>query len=244
MKEKSKVILCTTIYEKSFREVLKESHWFFKFSSSDIFKKVIIVNNIKEISRDELNELINIFSGRAQFVDHLDIKRDALDFFNCDLNEEEQEYWYSIQYFCQMYISEKMGCDYVFNVGADCTIFQEEIDDFIEESIEILNINNRVLLTTLPWSNVNFNETGIHEQNFFNIPDRHDLFWTSKVVSDQVFMVKPKKLLGGIFNIKENLHSFPGYGGNSFEKRFCNHLIKNDYLRAIYKKYYYIHNSY
>lgn len=242
-----KVIISTTIYEKSFRDVLNKDHWFFKFNSSRIFKKVIVVNNINNESRQELDSLIKIFSDRVDFIDHDQIKKEALERFNCDLREDEQAYWYSIQYFCQMLAAERLGSEYMFNVGADCPIQTYEIDDFIEDSIKILEKNPRVLLTTIPWSYGNdgdFTETGIHEQNIYNIEDRDELFWFSKVVSDQVFMTKPEKLLGGIFNIREDLHPFPGYGGDSFEKRFCNHLIKNDYLRAIYKKHYYIHKSY
>lgn len=241
------IILTTTVYEKSFREVLDESHWFFRFNSSKVFKKIVILNNIDEGSRNELNQLISKLSSKAEFIDHNEIKGEALERFNCNLREDEQAYWYSIQYFCQMLATEKLDKGYMLNVGADCSIQTYEIDDFIESSIEILDSNDRVLLTTIPWAYGNdgdFTETGIHEQNIYNIQDRDEKFWFSKVVSDQVFMTKPKKLLGGIFNIREDLHPFPGYGGDSFEKRFCNHLIKNDYLRAIYKKHYYIHKSY
>lgn len=247
MKKSAPVILSTTIYEKSFRDVLNESHWFFKVESSRIYKKIIIVNNINSDSRSELTRLIDKFSDKCYFIDHLDVKKESLDRFNCDLREDEQSYWYSVQYFCQMLSTENLGCDYMLNVGADCKVQDYDIDDFIDDSIKILDNNDRVLLTTIPWAYGNegdFTETGIHEQNIYDIQDRDESFWFSKVVSDQVFMTKTKKLLGGIFNIKENLHPFPVYGGDSFEKRFCNHLIKNDYLRAIYKKHYYIHNSY
>jgi len=247
MRKLAPVILATTIYEKSFRNVLNECHWFFKVKSSKFHKKIVIINNINNEYRSELTTLIGSLSDKAYFVDHLEVKRESLEWFNCDLKEDDPAYWYSIQYFCQMLITENLGCDYILNVGADCKIQDYDIDDFIDDSIKILDNKDRVLLTTIPWdygNNGDFTETGMHEQNIYDIQDRDELFWFSKVVSDQVFMTKPKKLLGGIFNIKETLHSFPGYGGDSFEKRLCNHLIKNDYLRAIYKKHYYIHNSY
>ena len=239
-----KVVLATTVYERSFRNVLDDSHWFFNCYMDKEIKKIVIVNNVNDESRGELNSLINLFSDRADFIDHLDIKKDALEFFGCDLQETEQSYWYSIQYFCQMFYAKNLGFDYLFNVGADCPINSFNVDDFIKDSIEILEKNHKVLLTTIPWSPGDFTETGNHEQNYFGIKDRDDLFWTSKVVSDQVFMVKISKLTGGIFNNKENLHPFPGYGGDSFEKRFCNHLIRNDFLRSIYKKHYYTHKSF
>jgi hypothetical protein len=242
--ESNKLILSTTLYEKNFRSVLSKSHWFFNISSPSIFKKVLILNNIKEDSLDELHKLINLFTDDdIIFVDG-NVRKDSLKMFMCDLKESDKSYWYSIQYFCQMYTSEKLKCDYLMNVGADCEIKSDYIEDFIENSIKILNENDKVLLTTMPWAPGDFSDTGMHEQNFYNIAERSETFWFSKVVSDQVFIVKPKKLMGGIFNNIENLHPFPGYGGDSFEKRFCNHLIRNNYLRAIYKKYYYTHVSY
>jgi len=51
-------------------------------------------------------------------------------------------------------------------------------------------------------SDEDFDETGPHEQNIYNIEKRHDLFWFSKVVSDQVFFSSPEKFLNTNFNIK------------------------------------------
>jgi hypothetical protein len=119
-----------------------------------------------------------------------------------------------------------------------------EIDDYLRDSAFILDKDPSVLLTTIPWSDEDFEETGQHEQNIYNIEKRHDLFWFSKVVSDQVFFSSAEKFLKVNFNIKSDLHPFPGYGGNSFEKRLCNHLITSGCYRAIYKKYSYFHKSF
>jgi len=236
------MILTTTLYEKNFRQILRSDNWFFNIKSSLITKKLFIVNNI--ISNEEFESLKKEFEDRAEFVYSNDIWKEAVSAFNCDLHQGEMSYWYSVQYFCALYVGLKEGINYVFNVGSDCTMSDLEMDDFLRDSANIIDIDPSVLLTTIPWSKGDFEPTGHHEQNIYNITKRDDLFWFSKVVSDQVFFSSPKKLQSVNFNIKEDLHPFPGYGGNSFEKRLCNHLITSDFYRAIYKKYDYFHKSF
>ena len=236
------MILTTTLYEKNFRQILKSDNWFFNVKSSLITKKLFIVNNI--ISHEEFNSLKEEFLDRAEFVYSDDIWREAVSAFSCDLHPGEMSYWYSVQYFCALYVGLQEGIKYVLNVGSDCIMSDLEIEDYLADSASLLDSDSSVLLTTIPWSEGNFEATGHHEQNIYNITKRHDLFWFSKVVSDQVFFSSPQKLQGANFNIKEDLHPFPGYGGNSFEKRLCNHLITADCYRAIYKKYNYHHKSF
>jgi hypothetical protein len=241
---KKKILLSTTVYEKNFRETLDPNHWFFNFKSSMIDQKMIVVNNINHDSRVELENIKKNLDPSVIYVESAEIGKSSLDFYGCDLKEGEKGYWYSIQYFCQLYYSVKNNFDYLFNVSSDCHPQQIDIDDFINDSISILNDEEKVVLTTIPWIPNGMKEVGEHEQNHHNIALRSDLFYFTKIVSDQIFLLDPRKIIGFDFNIKENLHPFPGYGGDCFEKRFCNYLIRNNFLRAIYKNHYYIHNSY
>ena len=236
------MILSTTIYEKNFKQVLTDDNWFFKIESPSIAKKICIVNNLN--SDDEFELLKQKFKHKAEFVYCDDIWLEAVSAFNCDLHPDEISYRYSIQYFCALYVALKKNVKYILNVGADCRMSDLEIEDYIIESTSLLDSDPSVLLTTIPWSEGNFETIGNHEQNTYGITKRHDLFWFSKVVSDHVFFSSPQKLQTVDFNIKKNLHPFPGYGGDSFEKRLFNYLISSDYYRAIYKKYNYYHNSY
>jgi len=236
------IILTTTLYEKNFRQVLNPDNWFFKVKSPLISKKLFIVNNIN--SKEEFDAIKNQIQDKVEFVYSDDIWKEAVSTFKCDLHQGEISYWYSIQYFCALHIALQEKIKYVFNVGSDCKMSDLEIDDYLRDSAFILDKDPSVLLTTIPWSDEDFDETGQHEQNIYNIEKRHDLFWFSKVVSDQVFFSSPEKFLNTNFNIKSDLHPFPGYGGNSFEKRLCNHLITSDCYRAIYKKYSYFHKSF
>jgi hypothetical protein len=236
------LILATTIYEKNFKQVLTNDNWFFKIEIPSITKKICIVNNLN--SYDEFKLLEQKFEHKAEFVYCDDIWLEAVSAFDCDLHPGEISYLYSIQYFCALYVALKKNVKYVLNVGADCRISDLEIEDYIVESASLIDSDPSVLLTTIPWSEGDFETTGNHEQDTYGITKRHDRFWFSKVVSDQVFFSSPQKLQGANFNIKENLHSFPGYGGDSFEKRLCNYLVKADCYRAIYKKYNYYHKSF
>lgn len=236
------MILSTTIYEKNFREVLKPENWFFDIKDDLITGKTIIVNNVSSL--EELEKLKCNFSGDVDFINSNEIEKEALNFFRCNLSRSEISYWYSIQHFCGIYDAFKKGEDFFLHIGADCTPFLEDIRGFIEDSINIINDDPSVLVTTIPWSEGDFTETGLHEQNIYHTEKRSDSFWFSKVFSDQFFLSSTKKIKEVDFNIQEDLHPFPGYGGDSFEKRLCNYMIKSDKYRAIYKKNYYLHKSF
>lgn len=236
------MILSTTIYEKNFRQVLNPDSWFFSTKNNLIAKKTIIVNNVSSLL--ELNSLKDLISEEVEFISSDLICQEALDFFNCDLSRSESSYWYSIQHFCGLYDSFKKGEEFFFHIGADCTPFFENLENYIEDSMRLLNSDESVLATTIPWSEGDFTETGMHEQNIYNITKRSDLFWFSKVFSDQIFFTSVSRMKQVDFNIKENIHPFPGYGGDSFEKRLCNYMIVSDKYRSIYKKNHYIHKSF
>lgn len=238
------MLISTTLYEKNFRDILEEKNWFFNIESQIIDKKLFIVNNINTESMDEFRILENRFSSKAVFIWSDDIYDAATKKFNCDLHPSEMSYWYSIQYLCQLYWASINGYEYVINVGADCKIPYMNIDEYLKDSIELLIENESVILTTIPWTEGDPTQTGEHEQNIYDIKERHIKFHYSKVVSDQVFVMSVERMLQSDLNIKKNLHPFPGYGGDSFEKRLGNHLIENNKLRAIYKKYHYTHKSY
>ena len=123
------MILTTALYEKNFRHVLKSDNWFFNFKSDIITKKLFIVNNIS--SQIEFNLLKEEFKDKAHFVYSDDIWEDAVSTFNCDLYKGEMSYWYSIQYFCALYIGLQENIDYVFNVGADCSMSDLEMEDYL-----------------------------------------------------------------------------------------------------------------
>jgi len=238
------VLLTTTLYEKNFRQVLTPENWFFRSESDYFIDRVFIVNNVN--SREEFDILQKKFQHLAKFVWSDLIWKESLSKFNSEMSQNEIGYWYSIQHFCSLYHAIENKVDYVFSVGSDCTMSNFSMDDFIEDSIKILKEDKSVLLTTIPWCEGDFTPAGENEQGYHDIKKRSDKFYFSHCVSDQVFFTSPQKIIDQRvdFNILKDLHPFPGYGGNSFEKRFCNYLITSCSYRAVYKKHHYIHKSF
>lgn len=237
--------LSSTLYEKNFRKVLHEDNWFLQYESKYISRKVYIVNNIYPASRQELEQLKAKFNDQVVFVESTDIHRQSLRKFNSKMKQYELAWWFSIQYFCQMYFALEQNIEFVLNVGADCTVYGDQLDEFISDSIEVIRTDPSVLLTSIAWQPGDFSQAGNNEQTYHDIQKRHEKFWMSKVVSDQFFFCSPAKCLQVDFNVRKLLHPFPRYGGHSFEKNFTNFLIKNGFFRAIHKsKNYYIHQSF
>jgi len=233
------ITLVTTLYEKNFRHILNYDNWFIKYENPLISKKLFIVNNIDSV--EEFNKLKSnhnnvLFIESAKYIDRVNSS------FNIIIDVNDVSYKYSIQHYLSIILDDDNP--YVLQVGSDCEI-KEEIETYIVESINLLNNNDKILSTTIPWA-PNATEIGIHEEKFFNIKNSVENFYMSKIFSDQFFLSNKKRVLNNVdFSDIRDLHNFPTYGGNSFEKIFTNTLISKDFYRAIYKtNNYYTHKSF
>jgi hypothetical protein len=233
--------LVTTVYEKDFKFVLNKKNWFHNFNNPLILNKIVIINNIKSLN--EFEKLREEFKDVFIFYYSEEFLNKSNDLFKIGIDKNHKYYYYSIQHYTNIVLSENDG-KYVFYVGPDCNIKSENLTDFFNNSIEILNKDDSVISTTLPWCD-NFDSVGNHEQNFFKIDKKDEKFYFSKIFSDQVYFTKIEKIKNIDFSIIESLHDFPDYSVNSFEYRLTNFLIKNNNYRSIFKtKDYYIHKSF
>ena len=243
------IILTTNIYEKSFRSFLSDlDNDFFSLQSKYIRKKIISVNNLNPDSLEDfirLENRVKEFFPEVEFVFSRDYKNKCSDLFNVNLSEGEVSYFYSIHNYTSLCLGIESEIDFVLTLGADCKLSSLSIDLFIKKSIGEIKKDPFLLSTTLPWSE-NFEDIGKHEENLYPIDHCSESFYLSKVMSDQVFLCSSNKILSVVdFNIQEILHPYPGYGYGGFENRLCNFMIKNNYLRGIFKEeIYYRHHSY
>lgn len=157
---------------------------------------------------------------------------------------DEKSYYYSVQHYTNALVNSQNK--FTFYVGSDCTIFSKDLSNYLNDSIELLESNQDIISTTLPWVEPEMADSvGNHEQNLFNITKRNDKFYMSKIFSDQVYFINTDKIKNFDFTITERLHPIPEYAGNCFELRLTNNLIRNNNYRAIYKgKSYYKHKSF
>jgi len=238
------ITLNTTIWDGDFDSVLDETSWFFCYQHPLVTEKMLTVNNIRPENKDRLLSKIKKIqekhSVKIVWVDEK--KEEAKKFFNIDINEKTLGYYYTIQYF--VFILE-CKTPYIFNVSADCDVYFE--DDFLKDSIEILEKDPYAITTTLPWSIDT--SVGQHEENeMFRIIHKKmpllEKFYYSIGFSDNTFIGNIEKLKKINYNLDHPLAQyFPLYGGNCFEKRVCSYFLHTESYRLIYKKYHYIHNT-
>lgn len=237
------ITLNTTIWEGDFDQVLDEKSWFLNYTSKYITEKTLIINNIKEESKERLLNKIKDAQKKQKiniiFVD--EVKEEAKRFFNLNINESTLGYFYTIQYFVFIL---KCNQPYILNVSADCDLFFEE--DYLKDSVEILKKDPRAITTTLPWSTNA--DVGQHEQNamfekFAKQEPELEKFHYSAGFSDQTFLADIEKLKHIDYTIiHPDARQFPAYGGDCFEKRLCSYFLREHTYRLIYKKYHYVHN--
>jgi hypothetical protein len=242
------ITLSTIVYEGNFRKLLQEDSWFLNYKSKYISKKRLNVNNVYSI--EEFQYLLSkVKTDEIEVVDVNVESENANNFFKLNTDRNTFGYNYIMPYFTDLLT---ISTEYVFNVASDC---QEHInfnDDFFENSIKILNEDEEVMVTTIPWRQTDITTLGLGEQHHADSINRsqnidiksNDNFWFSKVMSDQVFVAKIDKLKKCDFTITQNLHPYPSYGGFAFEIRLGNHFMINNRYRAIYKTDgYYLHGK-
>jgi hypothetical protein len=242
------MILTTNIYEKSFRDFLRNRENDFFLLDKKSFKKIITVNNINGGSLNEFNRMaeeVKMYHPEVSFVFSGEYKDLCNETFRVNLSETSVSYLYSIHNYTSLYLGVESDLDFVLTVGADCKLSSLNLEEFIDKSIHEIKKDPSLLSTTIPWG-INGEEIGNHEEASYPPDHSSDFFYLSKVMSDQVFFCSSKKILDVVdFNIDEVIHPYPGYGYGGFENRLCNFMIRNNYYRGIFKgDLYYKHNSY
>ena len=242
VEKQTMITLSTTVYEKNFKFVLNDQSWLYKYKSPLVTKKNVTINNIKNV--DEFLELKKIFEEEFEFFYSKEFIDEINKTFNVSMDPDEKSYYYSVQHYTNSLINNKNK--FTFYVGADCTIFSKDLSDYLSDSIELLESNQDIISTTLPWVEPEMADSvGNHEQNLFNITKRNNKFYMSKIFSDQVYFINTDKIKNFDFTITEQLHPIQEYGGNCFEARLTNNLIRNNNYRAIYKgESYYKHKPF
>jgi len=208
----------------------------------------LVINNLsfEIIFNDLVNEFKKKYNFKICFVK--DFEEFSLKKFNLNLDKNNTGYVYSVPYFV-MFTNVKT--DYVLNVATDCMndIFVGE--DFIYDSIELLQKNKRCLLTCLPPSKNNQPHNGLtpgeYETTAYNLLEyKTDNFCPSYSFADHTFLTSIKNMEETDFNSPDGgRYHGPSYCGEiCFEKKIVDYFCLSDKFRFIYNKNsYYIHNK-
>ena len=150
------ITLHTIIYDGNYIEYLKKESRFFTLENKLITKKLITVNNVTDITNCNklLNELKMLYDFEIVYVD--DYVDTTKTFFKLEMDKTTPGYYYSIPIFVGFL---NIITPYIFHFSSDCLNDNLSFtDDFLSNSIEILNNeNDNLIITTVtdeqhPWS--------------------------------------------------------------------------------------------
>lgn len=205
----------------------------------DFVKKTLIITNVndRKLVESSLNKLINHkIIDEYYFTD--DYSDKVLDFFNIDKDSFNGGYWYSIAPLLSLYL-----CDTEFMVYLTGDSITEKSDyDWITNGIEMLKNNDNIKVVNPVW-NLQYNESKNEENLYTQLIDK-DLDWSYTMgFSDQCFLLSTNTFKKQIYNEVNDLSDklYPGYAGESFEKRISSFLKNNNYYRITSNRTTYYH---
>ena len=235
----------TNCYENDWRTMIIDGGFEKKITklNYNFFKKIIIVTNV--LDRDLVEkELINIKNKKIIddyfFTD--DTSNNVLNFFDIKEDTFNGGYWYSIGPLTAIY---KCETDYLLYLTGD-SVVENNGWDWMNEGISMMNLNEKIKVVNPIW-NLNHTEAQSQENYYKQINlstegDNKDWYYTL-AFSDQCFLIKTLNFKKQIYNEKNELSElfYPGYAGDSFEKRVSSYLKNNKYYLLTNKHVSYFH---
>lgn len=224
----------TKCYEKDWTHVLKSDKIIKLLDNCNYFfnKKTVYINNVNNIL--EVSKFADKLISKNIIDEYIIVEKhskDALNFFDIDINSFKGGYYYSISELVGIYLSDS---DYIVHFSSDSDMVNKY--DWISESINKMINNDNISIANPSWSkNIDWLNS-IHDDELF--------YYELGGFSDQCYLINSnefKKKIYNEFNIKSQ--RFPPYGGESFEKRVDSYLLNNNKIRIISKNAFYIHKN-
>lgn len=214
----------TKCYEKDWKLILTKSRLNKVFNRCHVTnaKKVIYINNVldrlrveKRVSKLKAKKLIDEY----YFVE--DYELEVLNFFNLNRESFTSGYHYSIQELTGIYL-----CDtpYLLHFAGDCILNKIDSHKWIENSIKILNSENKFIVANASW------ERTFEGPKLESISEVNG-FFVGQGFSDQCYLIKVSDFRKSIYCYTHSeSERYPKYGGELFEKRVDAYMrVQNKY---------------
>ena len=244
------VCLSTALYEKTYQHYIdndKLRGWLKKLNYK--FDEIIVMfNNITQEGYLKCVEYLNSIEGEnIKFYFSEDQVEEVIKTFNLKPDYAiSKEYYYSIANFSQLILSKS---DYIMYICEDISLVNQ-CDEFISESIEVIDNIEDCLVTGMNWSSRGYGpdaptleENDVHLG--FNNKEtiKNNNFRLTNGFGDHVYFSSRKKLMSIDYNTFHHIPSsrFPHYSGESFDKRVNYYMFNNLLYRYTSKNYYYAH---
>ncbi len=235
----------TQCYEGDWHSIINQGGLIRKLENLNyqFSKKILIITNVnnRELVEESLIKLIkdNVIDDYFFTDDYSD---KILNFFNIDKESFNGGYWYSISPLLAIYLCES---DYMVYLTGD-SLTEKSDYDWITNGVKILKTNNKVKSVSPIW-NLQYS-AGIDDENYYisngnQLIDKDSDWSYGMGFSDQCFLIPTDVFKSQIYNEENNLSDiqYPGYAGESFEKRVSSFFKNNKYYRIASNKTTYYH---
>ncbi len=250
------VCLSTALYEKTYQHYIdndKLRDWLKKLNYK--FDEIIIMfNNISDEGYQKCLEYISQIDKNILHYRSADQTEEIIKTFKLNPHYQySQEYYYSIANFSQIILSQS---EYLMYICEDISLVND-CSKFVPQSIEVINNRQDCMGTGMNWTSPGYGP-GYGDQpdgdspkreedaaeHSFGIPlIRDENFRLTDSFGDHVYMISKKRAMETDYNTKHPVPSsrFPGYSGESFDKRINHYMHNNKLYRFVSKKCYYAH---
>jgi hypothetical protein len=199
----------------------------------NFFKKNLIITNVenREYVEQSLSKLIEdkIIDNYYFTDDYSDI---VLEFFNIEMNSFNGGYKYSIGPLVAIYLC---NTEYMIYLTGD-SLTEKKDYDWITKGIELLEKNDSIKVVNPVW-NLQYDQAKNDENDYIRngnpLLNKDPDWYYGMGFSDQCFLIPTKTFKSQIYNEQNNLSNmtYPGYAGDSFEKRVSSYLKNNKLYR-------------
>jgi hypothetical protein len=226
----------TKIYENDWEYILIGNYLSRMINNCDynFEKKNLLINNVKDPKRVAKYAQKKVDQGviDAYYIVEEYIT-EALKYFQLTPEDLGKGYYYSSAEIVGLYLCKT---DFLCHFSSDSILISNHYN-WIRESIELFNQNNKILVSNPLWAKIELNKSLLINKSFH---------FSNAGFSDQCYLLSMKNVKNDflIYQHPDGDKLYPNYGGELFEKRVFSFMKYNDVFRITALHSYYKHQNF
>ena len=223
----------TKVYENDWKFILIGNYLTRMINNCDynFDKKTLLINNVSNTKRVAKYAQKKVDQGVIDaFYIVEEYIAEALKYFQLTKHDLGKGYCYSSAEIVGLYLCKT---DFLCHFSSDSILIPNRYN-WIRESIEMFNQNNKIFVSNPLWDKIELNKSLVINKSFH---------FCNAGFSDQCYLLSMKKVKNDflIYHHPDGDKLYPNYGGELFEKRVFSFMKYNDLFRITTLKSYYRH---
>jgi hypothetical protein len=197
-------------------------------------KKTLLINNVNDPKRVAKYAQKKVDQGVIDaFYIVEEYIAEALEYFQLTREDLGKGYYYSTAEIVGLYLCKT---DFLCHFSSDSILISNR-DNWISESIEMFNQNDKILVSNPLWAKISLTNSLVINKSFH---------FSEAGFSDQCYLLSMNKVKKDflIYHHSEGDKLYPKYGGELFEKRVFSFMKHNDVFRVTALHSYYKHQNF